>query len=126
MEDRYRRAEGKSLADHLDNWHADVSARGNTAKHPDLTKKRVSKILEVTNLERISELSGSRVQRGLGKLQADGLGIESINHYVRALKMFSTWLYRNGLCREHPLISLTTRNSESDRGHERRALLSPR
>ena len=70
------------------------------------------------------ELSASRVQKGLGELQADGLGIESINHYVRAVKMFSAWLHRNSFSRDHLLISLSTRNSESDRRHERRALTS--
>jgi site-specific recombinase XerD len=119
---RYRESEGKPLADHLSDLHADLLARGNTVKHADLTRSRIAKIIGMANLERIPDLSAARVQGGLGKLQADGLGIESINHYVRAMKMFSAWLYRNGLCRDHHLISLKTRNSESDRRHERRAL----
>src|SRR5215203_216559 len=38
---RYREAEGKPLADHLSDWHADLLARGNTVKHADLTRSRV-------------------------------------------------------------------------------------
>ena len=58
----------------------------------------------------------------LAVLRADGLGAETINHHVRAVKAFSRWLWKDGRAREHHLAHLATANPEADRRRRRRAL----
>jgi integrase len=68
-------------------------------------------------------MSFSRTQEALGTLRdTEGLGVETINHHVRAVKAFSRWLWKDGRSREHILAHLSTSNPESDRRHRCRAL----
>jgi integrase len=53
---------------------------------------------------------------------AGGLGQETINHHIRAVKGFSRWLWRDGRAREHHLAHLSISSSEGDRRRTRRAL----
>ena len=46
-----------------------------------------------------------------GSLRAEGLSQESLNHYIRAAKSFSRWLWRDGRARDHALAHLATANS---------------
>jgi integrase len=48
--------------------------------------------------------------------------VETVNHFVRAVKAFSRWLWKVGRAREHHLIHLSTSNPEADRRRRRRAL----
>lgn len=72
----------------------------------------------------VADLTPSRVQSALAALKRDGLGVETINHHVRAIKAFSRWLWRDGRAREHHLAHLSTSNPEADR-RRRRALTTP-
>ena len=51
-----------------------------------------------------------------------GLGQETINHHIRAVKAFSRWLWKDGRAREHHLAHLSTASPEADRRRRRRAL----
>lgn len=121
-QDRFRRAEQRLLADQLTDYHACLLARNNTVKHANLTRTRVARVLEVARMERISELSVASVQSAINTLRASGLSLETCNHHVRAMRMFSRWLHRNGLCRDESMLGLTTFNAATDRRHDRRDL----
>ena len=41
-----RRHEARPLSGHLDDWKADLSGRGNTAKHADLSRSRAGRVVE--------------------------------------------------------------------------------
>ena len=74
---------------------------------------------------RLTDLSLSRVQSALAALKGDGSGVETVNHFVRAVKAFSRWLWRDGRAREHHLAHLSTSNPEADRRRKRRSLTTP-
>jgi len=48
--------------------------------------------------------------------------LQTCNHYLRAIKQFSRWLWRDGRLREDTLAHLSGYNVKLDRRHDRRAL----
>jgi hypothetical protein len=106
----FRTHEGRLLSDHLDDFQALV------------TRNRASKVLTLAKAKRVSDLSLSKAQVALAVLRSEGLGAETVNHYTRAVKGFSRWLWRDGRAREHALAHLATSNPEADRRRRRRTL----
>ena len=51
-----------------------------------------------------------------------GLSARSCTHYVRAIKQFSRWLWRDGRAPEYTLAHISGYNDAVDRRHDRRAL----
>lgn len=118
----YRAHEARPLAEHLDDFRKAMEAAGRTPRHVQMTASRASKMVNRSRARRISDLSLSKALDALASLRSEGLGAETLNHYVRAVKAFSRWLWKDGRAREHVLAHLSTSNSEFDRRHKRRAL----
>ena len=118
----YKAHEARPLADHLTDFHAYLVAKGGTAKHASVSTNRARKVLALARIKRISDLTLSKAQDALAALRKEGLGQETINHHVRAVKAFSKWLWRDNRAREHCLAHLSTASSEADRRRRRRAL----
>ena len=114
--------EARPLAEHLTDFHRSLAAKGGTRKHASVTTHRAERVVTLAKARRISDLSLSKALDALASLRSEGLGAETINHHVRAVKAFSRWLWRDGRAREHALAHLATSNSESDRRRRRRAL----
>jgi integrase len=87
-----------------------------------MTQNRAQKVLALAGARHVSDLSLSKALDALATLRADGLGPETINHHIRAVKAFARWLWKDGRAREHYLAHLATVNPESDRRRRRRAL----
>jgi integrase len=107
-------AERKPLAEHVEAWHASLIARGQTALYAGLARDRSLRLIELTRAFRISHLSMSSVQTAVGALRTNPrrqgkakLSDGSVHHHVRAIKMFTKWLWRDGRVREDPLVHLS-------------------
>lgn len=111
-----------SILDHLEDFATALLSKPSSPKHVSVSSNRIEKVLRLAGIERLRELSMSKVQAALGKLRADGLSLETVNHHVRAIKAFSRWMQRDGRTQEHILAFLKTTNSEPDRRRVRRAL----
>lgn len=120
--DGYALAERKPLTEHVDDFRTALASRGGTAKHIAMTVSQVARILELSNIDRIGKLSLSSVQSVLKTLQDQGTALRTCDSYVRAVKAFSRWLYRDGRASAYALKHLAGFNSSHDRRHERRAL----
>jgi len=118
----YRRHEARALADHLADFRADMLARGGTAKHADLHAYRARRVAEVARLDRLGDLSASRVQGALAALRAEGLSLATVNHHRAAIRGFSRWLWKDGRLRDDPLIGVGGYNAKEDRRHDRRTI----
>jgi hypothetical protein len=118
----YRDHEARPIRDHLADFQAALLAKGGTRKHVIVTRKRADKVLTLAGARRVSDLSLSKALDALAALRGDGLGPETINHHVRAIKAFARWLWKDGRAREHYLAHLATMNPEADRRRRRRAL----
>jgi hypothetical protein len=82
----YRDHEARPLADHLADFKAALLAKGGTAKHAQMTEYRARRVVELAKAKRITDLSLSKALDALAALRGEGLGQETINHHVRAVK----------------------------------------
>ncbi|MBM4038883.1 MAG: hypothetical protein FJ290_10245 [Planctomycetes bacterium] len=115
-------AERRPLRDHLADYQRAIEAAGRTPKHSAMTAARVGRLLDATRAVRISDLLPATFQAAVGKLLSGGLSKQSGTHYVRAVKAFSTWLWREGRCRDDRLGPLRGYNAAEDRRRERAPL----
>jgi integrase len=106
-------AERKPLAEHVEAWHATLIARGRTVLYAGLARDRTLRLIELTRAFRISHINMSSVQTAVGALRTipgrhgkAELSDRSVHHHVRAIKMFTKWLWRDGRVREDPLVHL--------------------
>jgi len=117
-------AEGKVVGGHLADFRAALLAKGTTGEHATLVTVRAARIVELTKAERPSALAPSGVQAAIASLRDGGenLSLQTCNHYLRAIKQFSRWMWRDGRTREDALAHLAGYNVALDRRHDRRAL----
>jgi len=129
--DAYAAAEAKPLDDHLAELAAALEAKGVTAKQAETVKARVTHILGLCKAGHISQISPSAVQQAIGAIRENGASprsrkkgasLQTCNHYLRAIKQFTRWLWRDGRACEDPLAHLSGFNVQLDRRHDRRAL----
>lgn len=121
----YRNHDAVPLLDHVAAFEKSLTDKGGTKKHAAASANRVRRVLTLAWAKRISEISLSRTMEALASLRegVSPLGQETINHYIRAVKSFSRWLWKDGRAREHVLAHVATASSEADRRRTRRALL---
>jgi integrase/recombinase XerD len=118
-EERRNTERERDLRVHVGEWKSFLLAKGNTAKHAEQSAARVLRVLDAAKADRIGDLSPSGV---LGALATFEVSAETRNHYIRAVKGFSRWLYTDGRSNAHALASLATRDSSHDRRVIRREL----
>jgi integrase len=110
------------LADHLKEYHDYLIGKGATQAHADLTHARVARLIELGRARRVSDLTPSRIQTALKMIRDEGKSLRTVHHYVRVVKAYSRWLWRDGRAREHALAHLIAPNPDPDRRRVRRAL----
>jgi len=118
VKDRKRDVVGGHAAD----FYRSLIAKGDTVKHAMTRRAHVCRIADLCKAKRISQLTPSKVQAALQAIRGEGLSLQSCNHYLRSIKQFSRWLWRDGRAREHVLVHLAGFNVQLDRRHDRRAL----
>ena len=123
--DRFADLRKLPLSQHLENFEKSLLDKGNTPKHSSMTVKRVRTVLDACGFKFIQEVSASKVSGCLASMRATGgIGAETSNHYLRALKGFFSWMVRNSVIPVSPLAHLSLLNPEPDRRYERRVLSS--
>lgn len=120
--DAYASHEARTLSEHLQDFRRSLEAEDRTPRHVQMTLSRAGKVVALSGVRRISDLSLSSILDAVASLRSEGLGAETINHYIRAIKAFARWLWKDGRAREHTLAHLSTSNPESDRRRTRRSL----
>jgi site-specific recombinase XerD len=106
-------AERKPLPDHVEDWHAYLTGKGDVAQHADQSRDRVLRLIESAKVLRISGLTISAVQIALADLRLikgrrgrQQLSDCSVAHHARAIKSFSRWLWRDGRVRDDALVHM--------------------
>ena len=117
----YRRQEARPLSEHLDEYEADMRARGNTSHYARLHADRARRVValvcggkladfdapktatktertaagdartQILHAARFADLSTSGVQDALATLRAVGRSLETLNHYRAAIRGFVIW-----------------------------------
>ncbi len=124
--DRYAIENQKPIGEHIDDWIKDLTAKGVTAKQIATVKVRTNRLIEASNVERLADLTGSRIQSALADLQMgeNALSNQTVQHHSRAIRQFSRWLQTDGRLPDDPLVSLRKCKFgvDADRRRERRPL----
>ncbi len=121
----YKAAGERGVTLHLEDYEADLKARGRTATHASLTASRAGKLLAKAKVLRITDIRPAAINSALSELKIENdLSATSVSHYLRAMKLFSRWLSREGRTREDALsgVSVKVAIAKADRKHVRRAL----
>jgi integrase len=110
------------LAGHIDAYAADLLAKGCTAKHSALTAERVRSLL--SSATSIADIQPTKINSVMKDLkESRGLSEQTASHYLRAVKLFTRWLWRDGRTREDALagIKVKVAIAKADRKLQRRA-----
>ena len=111
------------LSAHLNDWHAVLLAKGDTAKHANLVSKRARRVVDECEFAFWPDLSASKVQMFLADLRnREGLSVQTSNFYLQAIKQFCRWMVLDGRATESPMVYLQGGNVKTDRRHDRRDL----
>jgi hypothetical protein len=95
-DEAYRDHEARPLKDHLNDFRRALVAKGDSAKHAQVTAYRARRVIETSKAVRISDLSLSKALDALQSLRIEEeFNQQTINHYVRAVKAFSRWLWKD-------------------------------
>ena len=128
---RYAAAEARLRKGHLADFCVALKAKAVTVKQIENVKARVTHILALCKTEHIGQISPSAVQGALGTIREvgaskrsrkKGASLQTCNHYLRAVKQFTRWLWRDGRACEDSLAHLCGYNVQLDRRHDRRVL----
>jgi len=108
---------------HLAEFYESLRAKGTGAKHAGTCRGRAARVIEACGASRISELTPSGVRSAIGQFREDeDMALQTCNHYVRSIKQFTRWLWRNKRVREDALAHIEGYNVRLDRRHKRRVL----
>ncbi len=103
-----RSASSKLLADHIAEFQQSLLDKGDTRKQSQLTMSRVRRIAKECKFTTWTDISASKVQRCVAKMQGDGLSKKSANYYLKAFKHFCRWMCEDGRATESPVAHLKT------------------
>lgn len=147
-----RRHAARPLSEHLDDWHAFLVAKGNTAKHADASlewarrvvalaggaklaeidppkktkvadrQRYAAKLARMVEAARLDDLNRDSVLSALAALKAAGRSLATCNAHRTAIRGFSRWAWRDGRSPEDLLAGVTGFNVKEDRRHDRRTL----
>jgi site-specific recombinase XerD len=120
--ERYSKQARRPITEHVTEFQIALSSRGNTAKHVDMTLQRVRFIIEKSEAEHTKDLTASVVQEAIGGIRDAGRSLETCNSYLRAIKSFSRWMWRDKRIPDDPLAPLERYSTDVDRRHVRREL----
>lgn len=112
----------RPLSEHVDDFVAYLRNKGSTPGYVSRTSQQVRAIVTKCKFNSIDDLSASAVQAFLSEKRREGFSINSINHYQRAIKMFSRWLIRDRRNNDDRLAHLSAQNPAIDRRRIRRPL----
>ena len=120
--EQYAAAEARPLKEHLGDFTKWLSGQQRTAGHVETIEARASRLLDRCGAKHIHELTISRVGKALELLRSEGLALQTLTHYVRAIEQFAAWLVRDGRARENALAHLEGFDAAKDRKRVRRVL----
>lgn len=122
-EKKRREANGKPLADHIEDYRLELLAKGGTEKHAKHVKGVLVRLLDKAAIAAVNDLACDRIQGALGRLKVAN-SARTANHAMGAIKAFSTWLENAGRIKEAPkgMKLIKPFNEKTDRKRVRRAL----
>jgi integrase len=120
--ERYAKEARRPINEHVADFRAFLTDKGNTAKHVDMTCKHVETIIESCAAESIGDLTGAGVMAAIGDLRDDGKSLRTCNGYLTSAKAFTKWLRNERRTPDDALTALAGFNADTDRRYIRREM----
>jgi len=122
--DPRRAAAGKPLTEHLNDFAQSLKDDGDTRKQVQQTCFRIRRMFKEAGFRTWSDISAAKVKRCLAKLREQGgIGKQTSNYYLKALKHFCSWMVKERRASESPVAHLDClKVGQSDRRRRRRPL----
>ena len=108
------------LAVLLEDFRANLAAKGRTEKHVRHVVGRARRVIEGCGFVAWSDLDAREVQRHLASLRDDGMSPKTSNHLLASVRQFTRWAVAHRLASEDPLAVLEPVNARVDRRRVRR------
>ena len=123
--DRHTEERHRPLKALLGEYENFLRSKANTERYVLLTSVRITAILHATKATTLADLDASRVSSALAEWRSRSdrpIGVSTSNHYARAIKGFTRWLWMERRTLDDPLSPLRLLNARVDRRRNRRAL----
>ena len=123
--DRYKEHRKRPLAEHLEDFHQALLAKGDTVKQAKQVTSRIRRVFNGCQFKFWADIQPSRIQQYLVSLRNKGERISkrTFNFYLQAVKQFCRWMVQDRRADESPLEHLQgLRVLRTDLKHPRRAL----
>lgn len=121
--DPQRAAAGKLLAEHVENWGRHTAAKGRTPGYVKENTAKIKRLAKECGWKFLSDIDSAAFIKWRSAAREDkDSSIQTVNHYLRALRTFCNWLVENRFLSESPIRFVHAMNIRLDRRRERRAL----
>lgn len=122
--DPYAEHRRTTITEHIRDWRTALEAKGATQRQVDLNVGRLNAVVNALGWKMTADISPSRFEALLAdwRRSRKRFGAQTSNHYVRCVKSFCRWLWRDRRASEHLLAHVSTQNVALDRRHDRREL----
>lgn len=125
------------ISEHLADFKAALTAGGASPRHVDLLHGRAKRVIDGCGFKTWADVSASRVLAYLNDLRQDtdtrdadgkvidtkrGIGAQTFNFYLQAIKQFGRWMVKDRRAADSSLSHLQGLNVKTDRRRDRRAL----
>lgn len=90
--DPTRAAAGKLLFEHIADFGQSLIDKSDTRKQAQMTVSRVQRIVKDCKFIQWTDISASKVQRSIAKMQEHGLSKKTCNYYLKAFQHFARWM----------------------------------
>ena len=110
----------RPIESHLADFRAFLESRQNSPKHVRMTCNHIQAVVDACQVKRACDLRPSMVLQAIQTKLANGTSLRTCNAYLRSLKSFARWLYRERRASEDTLMSLQGFNEQTDKRHTRR------
>ena len=121
--ERFAQEGRRPIAEHVADFRAMLVAKRNTAKHVEMTVSRVESLITKTRATSVTDLTPSTVLHALKGIHNDGRSLETVNSYLRSIKSFTRWLWRDKRTADDRLTTLEGFNTATEEPrHARREL----
>lgn len=94
-EDRARKAQAGSMAEHLSDWAKVMTSKGDQVKHIKHFHGTVARLLDSAQVEQITDITADRIQAALAELRAQR-SARTANHARTAVLAFLKWAWDDG------------------------------
>ena len=143
--DRYKEHRKRPLAEHLEDFHQALLAKGDTAEYAKTVLTRVKRVFDECRFTFWNDIQASKVQyivsglrkyvktvetevingkkvktpklKDLGEISA-----QTYNFYLKSTQQFCKWMVQDGRASESPVKHLQMKNVNTDRRHDRCSL----